>query len=162
MAALQWVPELNTGIAEIDTQHRRICEYINQLDAIRHTPDREKLNEVIEEVVDYTMSHFAFEEGLMEDAGYAFAAPHKRVHELVTRKVGDLKARFDKGEDVTGDLHSLLSRWLFNHIRNDDHGYVDAVQMFLRMSAGAHAAQQAKKPDEHKAKRGWLARIFGR
>jgi hemerythrin len=168
MTTLQWVPELNIGIPEIDKQHRRICDYINQLDEIRHTHDRDKLSAVIAEVVDYTMSHFAFEEGLMEDAGYAFAAPHKRVHELVTRKVSELKARFEKGEDVAEDLHRLLSRWLFNHIRNDDRGYVDAAQVFLRMSAGWQAAQRVKMENQAREsygdgrqKRGWLSRIFG-
>ena len=168
MAILQWVPELNTGIPEIDRQHRRICDYINQIEEIRHTHDRNKLGEVIGEVVDYTMSHFAFEEGLMEDAGYAFAAPHKRVHELVTRRVSDLKARFEKGEDVAEELHSLLSRWLFNHIRNDDRGYIEAAQVFLRMSAGWQASQRSKMEAQAREmfadgrhKRGWLARIFG-
>jgi hemerythrin len=168
MAVLQWVPELNIGIPEIDKQHRRICDYINQLDEIRRSHDREDLGHVIEEVIDYTMSHFAFEEGLMEDAGYMFSAPHKRVHELVTRKVGDLKARFDKGEDVAEELHGLLSRWLFNHIRNEDRNYADTAKAFLRMSAGWQAEQRAKMEAEAKEmyhqgkpKRRWLTRIFG-
>jgi hemerythrin len=157
MATLQWIPELNIGIPEIDKQHRRICDYINQLDKIRHTPNHDKLAEVIGDVVDYTMSHFAFEEGLMEDAGYPFAAPHKRVHQLVTRKVSEFKTRFDQGEDVAEELHGMLSRWLFNHIRNDDRGYIDAAGAFLRMSAGG----QTQAHPRDKPKRGWLARLFG-
>lgn len=31
MAILAWVPELDTGIDEIDRQHRRIVDYINKL-----------------------------------------------------------------------------------------------------------------------------------
>jgi len=168
MAFLRWIPELDLGIPEIDKQHRRICDYVNQLDKIRRSPDQDKLAEVIGDVVDYTMSHFAFEEGLMEDAGYPFAAPHKRVHQLVTRKIGDLKARFDQGEDVAEELHGLLSRWLFNHIRNDDRGYLDAASTFLRMSAGYQTAPHGKMGShaasahsEAKHKRGWLSRVFG-
>jgi len=167
MAVLQWIPELNIGIPEIDKQHRRICDYINQLDEIRHTSNRDKLAEIIEDVIDYTMSHFAFEEGLMEDAGYPFTTPHKRVHQLVTRKVNDLKARFDQGEDVAEELHALLSRWLFNHIRNDDRSYIDAAKTFLRMSTGWQTAQRAKMEtqieemsSDGKPKRNWLTRIF--
>jgi len=162
MAVLQWVPELDIGIPEIDKQHRRICDYINQLDQIRHTHDRTKLGEVIAEMVDYTMSHFIFEEGLMEDSGYAFTASHKRVHELVTRRVGEMKTRFENGEEVTEELHGLLSRWLFNHIRNDDRGYIDSAKAFLRMSAGWQASQRAKMEmsTNDKRKRGWWGRIF--
>jgi hemerythrin len=168
MAALQWVPELNTGIPEIDKQHRRICDYINQLDEVRQTHDRAKLGGVLEEMIDYTLSHFVFEEGLMEDSGYTFAAPHKRVHQLLTRRVSEFKARFDKGEDVADELHGLLSRWLFNHIRYEDHGFVESAKIFLRMSANWQASQRAKMEAETremyergKPKRSWLLRIFG-
>ena len=47
MALLQWVPELDTGIAEIDTQHKRIVDYINKLHELRQTHHREGLAEVI-------------------------------------------------------------------------------------------------------------------
>ena len=162
MATLQWIPELDTGIPEIDKQHRRICDYINLLDEVRTTHDREKLGEVIEEMADYTVSHFIFEEGLMQDAGYTFAGPHKRVHDLLTRRVLDLKERFEKGEDVTEELHRMLSRWLFNHIRNEDHGYVDAAKAYLRMTANAQRAKlDAAEQAISRPKHGWLARLFG-
>ena len=77
---LHWAPELDTGIAEIDAQHKRIVDYINQLSQLCQTYDRAKLAEVIGDAVEYTISHFAFEETLMENAGYLFAGPHKKVH----------------------------------------------------------------------------------
>ena len=52
MDYLHWVPELDTGIAEIDTQHRRIVDYINKLQELRRSHDREGLSEVIAEMVD--------------------------------------------------------------------------------------------------------------
>ena len=134
MAILVWVPELDTGIEEIDKQHRRIVEYINRLYELRSSPDREALGDVIGEMVDYTLSHFVFEESLIENAGYMFAGPHKKVHELFTRRVAEMQSRFDAGEDIAAELHGMLSRWLFNHIRNEDHGYVDAAQAYLRMA----------------------------
>ncbi|HNI86428.1 MAG TPA: bacteriohemerythrin, partial [Ottowia sp.] len=133
MAYLHWVPELDTGIPEIDTQHKRILDYINKLHDLRDSPDRAALGDVIGETVDYTLSHFAFEESVIESAGYMFAGPHKKVHELFTRKVAEMQSRFDAGEDVAAELHGMLSRWLFNHIRNEDHGYIDSVKAYLRM-----------------------------
>lgn len=35
-----------------------------------HTHNREKVGEVIDQMVDYTLTHFAFEEEMMEKAGY--------------------------------------------------------------------------------------------
>ena len=47
MSLLVWLPELDTGIDEIDRQHRRIVDYINQLHEVRSTHDREVLGNVI-------------------------------------------------------------------------------------------------------------------
>ncbi|AIJ46763.1 Bacteriohemerythrin [Comamonas sp. PE63] len=171
MALLVWVPELDTGIAEIDRQHRRIVDYINRLYELRSSPDREGLGDVIGEMIDYTVSHFVFEESLIESAGYMFAGPHKKVHELFTRRVIEMQTRFDAGEDVAAELHGMLSRWLFNHIRNEDHGYVDSAKVYLRMMSkeSGHSAQKEQLKAEvlqelelQRRKKGWLARLLNR
>ncbi|MBD9402591.1 bacteriohemerythrin [Comamonas sp. CMM02] len=167
MAILNWVPALNIGIEEIDRQHRRIADYINRLYALRETPDRKLLGVVIAETVDYTLSHFAFEEAMIEEAGYMFSGPHKRVHELFIRRVTEIQQRFEAGEDVANELHGMLSRWLFNHIRNEDRGYVDTVKAYQRMrNKNTKTTEQKMKEEivkelEEKHKRkGFLARIF--
>ncbi|MGB3068004.1 MAG: bacteriohemerythrin [Ottowia sp.] len=166
MGILHWVPELDTGIAEIDVQHKRIVDYINRLHELKDTHDRDVLGDVIAETVDYTISHFAFEESMLENAGYMFAGPHKKVHELFTRKVAEMQSRFDSGEDVTNELHGMLSRWLFNHIRNEDHGYIDSVNAYLRMVTHRRDVEKERMRAEvlrelsGQKKRGWLARLF--
>ena len=94
--------------------------------------------EVIDELVDYTLSHFAFEEELMEEAGYPFCAAHKRVHEVFTKRVSEYRMRFQAGEDVVDELKSMLSRWLFNHIRNDDKAYSEQVRQHLDRFSRQH------------------------
>ena len=150
MAYLTWIPELDTGISEVDKQHRRIVEYINELHDARIDGNREGVAAVLAETVDYTLSHFAFEEQLMIDAGYMFSGPHKKVHELFVRRVGEFKARFEAGEDVAEELHSMLSRWLFNHIRNDDKGFIEAVSMYQKARAASLPRAQ---------RRGWFTRL---
>ncbi|MEJ2454337.1 MAG: bacteriohemerythrin [Candidatus Thiodiazotropha sp.] len=131
MAHLEWTKDLNTGIDVIDGQHRQIVDYINQLHDVRMTRNRTVIGKIIEDTVEYTVSHFGFEEALIEDAGYPYARPHKRVHELFIKRVSEYKARFNNGEDIAEELHGLLSRWLFSHIMNDDAAYVPAVQASL-------------------------------
>lgn len=163
MAQLVWLPELDTGIPEIDRQHRRIVDYINKLYEVSQTHDREALGNVIGETVDYTLSHFVFEESLMESSGYLFSGPHKKVHELFTRRVAEMQTRFDGGEDVSSELHGMLSRWLFNHIRNEDHGYVDTAKAYLRMMQQSNPAAEAARVqalESKRQKKGWLARLF--
>jgi hemerythrin len=83
-------------------------------------------------MIDYTISHFGFEESLLEEAGYEFLRPHKRVHELFIKRVSEYKQRFESGENVAEELHGLLSRWLFSHILNDDAAYVPAVRASIK------------------------------
>ncbi|MFO7278333.1 MAG: bacteriohemerythrin [Pseudomonadota bacterium] len=146
---LVWTDDLNTGIDVIDGQHRRIVDYINQIHEARLRRDSRLVAEVIEAAVDYTLSHFGFEEALMEEVGYPFARAHTKVHQLFTRRVADLQLRFRAGEDVAEELHSLLAKWLFTHIRNDDADYVSAVKS--RIQHGNEARH-----------RGWAARTLGR
>ena len=84
---MKWVPEYNTGIDVIDDQHRRILDYINEIDAIDVNTDRERVKQILENIIDYTKSHFTFEESLQEEAGYKYRVPHKRVHDLFIKKI---------------------------------------------------------------------------
>lgn len=138
MALLVWQDDLNTGIEVIDHQHRRIVEMINQLHAAHASLRRLAVAEVIDELIDYTLSHFAFEEELMEEAGYPFSLAHKRVHEVFGKRVGEYRLRFQAGEDVCDELRSMLSRWLFNHIRGDDQAYAPQVIAHLDQFARSH------------------------
>jgi hemerythrin len=132
VSALIWTGNLNTGIDVIDTQHRCIVVIINRLRAAKRRGDTAALGPIIEELVDYTMSHFAFEETLMEDAGYPLAHGHKRLHDLMARHVREFRERFHNGDDVTDELNTLVSRWLFDHILNIDAAYVEPVRAQMR------------------------------
>ncbi|PWW45560.1 bacteriohemerythrin [Melaminivora alkalimesophila] len=171
MAHIVWTPDLNTGIAEIDRQHRRIVDYINMLHEQRRLADRAALAAVIADVVDYTESHFAFEEELLEQAGYEFLGLHRKVHSLFIRRIGTVKARFEAGEDVADELHEILSNWLIRHIRTEDHGYKEQVKAYLAQRGEAAETASAENADfeallpglgQRMQKKGWLARLFAR
>jgi hemerythrin len=150
-----WDSKLDTGIEVIDNQHRRIVAYVNQLDTARRSGDKAMVGEVIEQLVDYTQSHFSFEEAMMEEAGYRFLKPHQKVHEIFVRRVGEFMVRAAKGEDVTEELHSMLTKWLINHIANEDRDYSPAV---LRM-----LAEKETPPSKDKERHGGLiSKLLGR
>jgi hemerythrin len=132
MAKMVWSKDLETGFSVIDNQHKRIVEYINDLyDARTRGLKKEDIGTVIDELVDYTLSHFAFEESMQEEAHYPYLKAHKRVHELFARRVAEYQERFKLGEDVSEELNSLLVRWLFNHIKRDDADYVESFKKNL-------------------------------
>jgi len=144
-----WDSSLELGIPVIDKQHQRIVEYINKLEHAQEHHSREELGEVLDELVDYTISHFAFEESLMEEAGYPFIRPHKKVHELFTKRVSSYQSRFKKGEDITEELLHTLTAWLVNHIKSDDQDYSQNVKDNL------------DKAETNTKKKGFFSKLFG-
>ena len=128
MTHIVWTKELELGIEVIDNQHKRIVDYINSLYDASLTQDRDQIAGVIDQLVEYTISHFAFEEELQEQAGYTFVKAHKKVHQLFVRRVGEFQTRFEMGEDVAEPLINLLSTWLINHINRDDADYSQVLK----------------------------------
>lgn len=148
---LAWTSDLELGIGVIDSQHQRIVEYINQVEHARQTASAAELSEVLDELVDYTLSHFAFEETLMEEAGYPFIKAHKKVHQLFTKRVDAFQQRAKAGEDITDELLHVLKAWLINHIKRDDRDYAKIVHSNLE-----GATERAKA-----SKGGFFSRLFG-
>ena len=131
MAYLHWSSDLNTGIEVIDDQHKRIVDYLNQLNDANDKGDSQITNRVLNELVDYTLTHFAFEEELQEKAGYPFVRAHKRVHDIFTKRIAEFQKRAVAGENVAPELLSMLKIWLVNHIKGDDADYAESVRKML-------------------------------
>lgn len=128
MQRIEWSDEFEIGINVIDAQHQRIVEYINTLVDMGENAEAQEVASLIDSLVDYTYSHFAFEESLMEEAEYELIAIHKATHEAFGRRVKDLYTQFKDGKDVTGALGQLLRAWLIDHIKHDDQSYGPLVR----------------------------------
>ena len=128
MKNLIWTDNLNTGIDVIDNQHKRIVEYINKLYNVHNSnADKAAMKDVIDELVDYTLTHFAFEEGMLDDYNYAQLDEHKALHEKFAAQVRELCDRFDSSEAASVELNNLMVTWLFNHILHEDAKYVPVI-----------------------------------
>jgi hemerythrin len=146
--------EYQTGIHVVDQQHQRLVNMVNVLDDVRKAPyqnfDQKQLavGEIVTEMIEYTITHFASEEALQEDANYKYLDAHKRIHALLVQRAGEYKERWASGEDIADELYDVLSRWLFNHIRNDDCAFAPAVK--------------ARMKELDKQDSGWFERLVGR
>lgn len=118
-----------TGIQFVDDQHRRLFDIIGRAhdtieDEMLH--DRfDAIMDVLTELKEYTVSHFADEEAYMASMDYSGLAAQKTVHTAFIDKISevDLNAISDDGEDQMAYLHSLvgfLNDWLVQHILKMD------------------------------------------
>lgn len=132
MAHWKWEPSFSVGIVEIDNQHKQLIQYINDLNIAFAYNKRYMTEEVLKKLVQYTISHFAFEENLMEEAGYPVLEPHKKLHESFVNRIIFFQERYENGENISKQLQEELQLWLINHIKNDDKNYKDIVKQMLR------------------------------
>ena len=128
MAYMEWTHDLESGIPIIDSQHRRIIDFINELDSACRTGNPDETRHVMEGLLNYTITHFEFEESLQEKAGYPFLKAHRRVHEIFMKKVAEIRSRSAQGENVAQELLNLLNGWLISHIKGEDRDYIESVK----------------------------------
>ena len=122
---VEWKDEYSVGIDSIDQQHKKLLNLINQLQtAVDYSTGEEFEREALDELVDYTKTHFTYEEGLMEDNGYPDFEAHRAQHRAMIAEVEAVLAEYEKDHD-TAMRHAsdYLHDWLINHINGTDKQY---------------------------------------
>ena len=122
---LVWKDEYSVGIEEMDNDHKKLLHLINQLQtAVHYYTGKEFEEKALDELVDYTKTHFKNEEKLMEDNGYADLEAHKIQHKQFIDKVSHFVEQYKTNSDVTMiDTLKFLKEWLINHINGTDKEY---------------------------------------
>lgn len=122
---VEWNEKLSVGIEEIDEQHKVLVKLVNDLyAAIVQKHEAEVIDNIIAELVQYTVVHFAVEESLMRIFDYPQYEEHKKHHQSLTRQVLDIQHKVKNREaTVSMDLLNFLRSWLTNHIMIEDKHY---------------------------------------
>ena len=117
MAFLDWDEEYSVGVEEIDEQHKRLFQLLNEFyDGITeyHT---QALEELLNSLVDYTRYHFSTEEEYMEKFDYPDTGAHKDEHAIFTRKISDVKERLSEGTlRISFEITDFLKAWISDHL----------------------------------------------
>lgn len=125
MAMVEWSSSYETGLADVDAQHRHLVGVINDLaEMMREGKPREELAKTINELMKYTVKHFALEERYFKKHGYAKAREHIAKHEEFEAKVHDFADGFKDGRVALRlEVMTFLGDWLVNHINGEDKAY---------------------------------------
>jgi hemerythrin len=126
MAFFVWTDKYSVGIQQIDDQHKRLVELVNDLyEAMTAGRGSEVLGTVFNNLLVYTRTHFAEEETLMQQCGFPGFSEHKQLHERLTQQVIDLGEQFRDGRNsLTVPVATFLKDWLVKHIQGTDKKYV--------------------------------------
>lgn len=122
MPIIEWDESMAVGVAQIDGQHQELVRLINQVfDAYQAGGDRPALEQAVRRFCDYTLSHFALEEGLMDRFAFPDRDRHVREHMDCSMKAIDFLAQYIEGRDaLTGDVLNFLVGWLRSHTTGTD------------------------------------------
>ncbi|MBF0310208.1 MAG: bacteriohemerythrin [Magnetococcales bacterium] len=122
-----WSDKLRVGIREVDDQHRRLVDMVNQLFALLKKGELESaLARVIPELLEYTVFHFGFEEKLFEQYGYPQKQGHKQLHVKLVEQAKAFVPRMSGGDSAAAfELLGFLKQWLTHHIMKADKHYAE-------------------------------------
>ncbi|MDD2267311.1 bacteriohemerythrin [Sulfuricurvum sp.] len=120
-----WDDHFNTGLSQVDEQHRRLVDLLNKLArGVAFKSDLSLLNKIFDELLDYTVYHFETEEKIW--ARYLLDDPmesqHKKVHQKFIDTVLRLKSeRLERSNfEIAEETLGFLARWLASHILETD------------------------------------------
>ncbi|MCB9948113.1 MAG: bacteriohemerythrin [Rhodospirillaceae bacterium] len=119
---ITWSDRFSVGHDRIDGDHQRLIQLVNHLNQamIDGKADTE-IAGVMQDLADYTASHFGREEEIMRTFSYPDLAEHKAMHRDLLAKLTDFQARFARGETaLTIDVMNFLRDWLIHHIAESD------------------------------------------
>lgn len=125
MALMTWKEEYSVKISQIDQQHKKLVQLINQLnEAMSQGKAKEVLGKILNDLIAYCASHFKLEEELMQAQGYPDFTEHKEKHDKMTAKVLSLKKEVDAGKKMISlEVMKFLEQWLDKHILGTDKKY---------------------------------------
>lgn len=131
---IDWSEEYQTGIDIIDEQHQRLFDYFSEIERSIDAGLSDKVEQVARGLIDYAISHNAFEETLMEQAGYPMLEAHRAIHASFAERARGYVAKLDEGVDpmkLAREIRTDIGLWLINHIKREDKHYAPVVRKSL-------------------------------
>ena len=114
MAFIAWRKEFETGVPDVDHEHKELVALINRLaEEIAAGADKEDVRRFLGEVFARIAAHFALEESIMRKHGY-----DEYEHETLFDDIRDI---MDEAETECGEaLSATVSDWFVGHFKTKD------------------------------------------
>ena len=122
---LEWEDKFSVNISIIDEEHKKLFFLLNKaIFAKEHNANPKEIEEVLNEMVNYALAHFATEETYMKEFNYPEYKYHKQEHKDFFIKT---KAYFNliisAHWHIANDTLEHLKWWFVNHIQFTDKKY---------------------------------------
>lgn len=125
MNKLTWDEVYDTHIPSIDRQHRKLFDFINELDAILSRGSLgHELSMSIMMLTTYVKAHFKYEELLLKKFHYPDMSQHLAAHKQWFQDIEKYKHSIDLREEHAAEYFLMFLReWFIFHVLADDQQY---------------------------------------
>lgn len=128
MPKILWDETFSVHNAEMDGQHQKWIDAINELHEALTCPGLTTLRSIseksLEAMMQYVRYHFAAEEGYLLAINYPDLAGHKMIHEKFYVQIKGLLCDVKEGRTVlNSEIMKTMTNWLQNHILQEDLKY---------------------------------------
>ena len=125
MTYMSWTTNLSVNVEEIDLQHKKLVNFIDELSTtMKKRKAKEVLSDILAGLFEYAQKHFYTEEKYFDKFGYPKSSSHKEEHQKFLQKALEFKKEFDEGNSlVCIPLLFFLRDWLVRHINESDKKY---------------------------------------
>lgn len=111
---VEWREGFCIGIDPLDREHRHLFSLVMQL-------KRSTVEQTVEQLLDYVVTHFTHEQEAMEASGYPAFEQHLAQHEAFASEIADYLMGSDGWTEArVHDLRRFLNKWLIGHIMTHD------------------------------------------
>jgi hemerythrin len=117
MSLFDWDEKYSVGIQSIDKQHMKIVELIDELiENIRNSREDYIINEVLNDLSEYSNYHFTLEEKLLQKYSYKNEHNHAIKHKEFTKKINSLRIdQNNRVKEVPRQTLDYLENWFHIH-----------------------------------------------
>jgi hemerythrin len=127
MPLIVWTDRMSVGVKLLDNDHKKLVLLANELhDKTAAGRNRKALENIFEELANYTRLHFYHEERLLAETGYHGSVTHRQEHDQLLEQLMELQLHFTNSQDLAHDMEVMnrLRVWLFKHIQGADQEFV--------------------------------------
>jgi hemerythrin-like metal-binding protein len=122
MALIEWRKDFETGIPDVDYEHRELIELVNGVnERLQEGGDRGPVIEALGEIYARISGHFALEERIMRERGYDEYRDHKVDHVRLLDEIRDFMDAYEDGKVFDEKAFAqALSDWFTVHFKTRD------------------------------------------
>lgn len=130
MSIIKWRESYETGVEEMDNEHRELIDIINLLYQMqREKKSYEELKGIYQRLLDYTQNHFQHEEKLMADSQYPGLQEQQQTHEKFVLRLKDMEEDLVSAKESAAPVvYKFLREWWLDHIVGMDKNYGPHLQ----------------------------------